>query len=319
MRLSVALCAFNGERFLPDQLDGIRTQSRPPDELVVCDDASADGTADIVRRFAATAPFPVRLVVNEATLGSTANFAAAIHLCTGDTIALADQDDIWLPHKLATMERALADAPAAGFAFSDAEVVDESLAPAGYGLWEAIRFGRREQVRFRRGGAFAGLLRRHRVTGATMAFRAEYRPLVLPIPPGWVHDAWIALLIAAVAPCVVVSERLIRYRQHAAQQHGGKKRGWREWLEAARRSDREKFAAVAARSTEARDRLQGVAGVPPDFSVRLEEKVRHSGERVAMREPGAWRLPRVLRELGRGRYHRYSRGWAAVAQDVFLG
>ena len=50
----------------------------------------------------------------------------------------ADQDDVWRPDKLATVERALADDAAAGLVFSDAAVVGDDLRPAGFTLWESI-------------------------------------------------------------------------------------------------------------------------------------------------------------------------------------
>jgi glycosyltransferase involved in cell wall biosynthesis len=319
MTLSVAICSHNGERFLPEQLDSIRRQTRPPDEVIIRDDASSDGTDAVIRRFARDVPFPVRVEVNPTTVGSTENFARAIAACSGDVIVLTDQDDVWLPDKLRLSEVALQANPAAGFAFSDAEVVDEWLNPLGYTLWEAIRFGRGEQDCFSRGGAFDALLRRYRVTGATMAFRAAYRDLILPIPAGWVHDAWIALLIAAVAPCAVIPEPLIRYRQHSGQQHGGRRRGLYAQYRAARQLTRGRCEAVAARYAEAYQRLQGVPGVSAECLRLLEEKVRHARRRAEMRTPGAWRLPRVVREVCRGNYGRYSLGWKAIAQDLFLG
>src|ERR1019366_197610 len=94
-RISVALCTYNGERFLSQQLASIGKQTRLPDELVVCDDSSTDRTVAIVREFAASVSFPVRVFENQRNLGSAANFERAIRLCDGDLIALSDQDDIW--------------------------------------------------------------------------------------------------------------------------------------------------------------------------------------------------------------------------------
>src|SRR4029079_17285220 len=94
----------NGARFLPEQLRSIAAQTRPPDELIVCDDRSTDETAQVIEAFAATAPFPVRLVRNEERLGSTRNFERAVSLCDGSLIALADQDDSWHPEKLARLQ-----------------------------------------------------------------------------------------------------------------------------------------------------------------------------------------------------------------------
>ena len=67
----------------------------PDAELIVCDDGSTDSTLEIVGAFAAKAPFPVHFLRNEITLGSTKNFEKALRLCSGDAIALCDQDDLW--------------------------------------------------------------------------------------------------------------------------------------------------------------------------------------------------------------------------------
>ena len=74
-KISVALCTYNGERFLPKQLASIQQQTRLPDELVVCDDRSTDRTLDIVREFAASFSFSVKVVENEQNLGSSKNLS----------------------------------------------------------------------------------------------------------------------------------------------------------------------------------------------------------------------------------------------------
>src|SRR6185295_6827977 len=98
------MCTWNGAAYLRDQLESIAAQTRLPDELIMCDDASIDGTPAIARAFAARAPFPVRLEINEATVGVRQNFTKAIAACTGDLIALSDQDDVWRPDKLRVIE-----------------------------------------------------------------------------------------------------------------------------------------------------------------------------------------------------------------------
>src|SRR4030095_10826576 len=131
---SVAMCTYNGARYVGEQLDSIASQTRPPDELVVCDDRSSDETVQIVEQFAASAKFPVSLEVNSQNLGSTKNFEKAIEICEGDLIALADQDDVWVPSKLEIIEREFDAVPASGLVFTDAEVVDKNLRPLGVRL-----------------------------------------------------------------------------------------------------------------------------------------------------------------------------------------
>ena len=104
-KISVAMATCEGGRHLEAQLQSIAAQQRLPDELVVCDDASSDDTIEIARRFAERAPFPVRIETTEIRLGITANFERAVSLCAADVILLADQDDVWLPEKIALLER----------------------------------------------------------------------------------------------------------------------------------------------------------------------------------------------------------------------
>src|SRR5207248_1903508 len=122
--ISVAMCTFNGARFLDAQLESLAAQSRPPDELVVCDDCSSDNSREIITSFALRSAFDVRLVVNDKNLGTTKNFEKAIQLCQGPIIALADQDDVWYAHKLDRIERAFLASPSVVAVFSDADIID---------------------------------------------------------------------------------------------------------------------------------------------------------------------------------------------------
>jgi hypothetical protein len=218
-RISVALCTYNGERFLPEQLASIGKQSRLPDELVVCDDRSTDRTVGILREFAASAPFPVRIFENERNLGFAANFERAIRLCEGNLIALSDQDDIWYPIRLECSEQEFTAHPEVGLVFSDADVIDDSNKLVGPKLWRRLGFaGKRKR------DLLAGhyvLLAKHRfVTGATVMFRSILRDHCLPIGRGWIHDEWIALIGAAFFDLRPIDRPLIRYRVHGAQQVG---------------------------------------------------------------------------------------------------
>ena len=94
MKTSIALCTYNGEKFLREQLDSIALQTLLPDELVACDDRSCDSTMEILQEFRERVSFPVHIHQNEENLGSTKNFEKAIKLCSGDIIALCDQADV---------------------------------------------------------------------------------------------------------------------------------------------------------------------------------------------------------------------------------
>lgn len=218
-RISVAMCTYNGEKFLAQQLASIAQQSRPPDELVVCDDASTDRTVAMVREFAHSVHYPVRVFENERNLGVAANFERALRLCEGDLIALCDQDDIWYPIRLERSEQELLAHPEAGLVFSDAAVIDDKSRPSGTTLWQRLSFaGRREQDLL--AGCYLVLAKHRFVTGATVMIRAALCDRCLPIGEGWIHDEWIAMITAAFCDLRPIDEPLIQYRIHGSQQVG---------------------------------------------------------------------------------------------------
>lgn len=321
LRLSVALCTFNGARFLEEQLASLARQTRLPEELVVCDDGSSDATIAILERFAATAPFTVRLFRNPVNLGSSKNFERAFGLCDGDVILPADQDDVWLPEKLARFEEVFRAEPGVGLAFSDGWIIDETSARTTERMWPNLPFLRRQQQCFERGEGARFLLRYNVVTGAASAFRASLLPAIVPIGEGWVQDAWVAAVAGSLSEIRLIAEPTLRYRRHTSQQIGI--RPWRlpvQWR-AARAMDLayfEKrvacFRALADRLEELRARL-----LDPSLLEAVRAKVAHSEVQVAMRRRG--RLGRgllALRELIAGNYHRFGRGFKSFAVDAIL-
>jgi glycosyltransferase involved in cell wall biosynthesis len=324
---SIAMCTYDGARYLGEQLASIAAQTRPPDELVVCDDRSRDETTTIVRRFAQSAPFPVHLHVNEQNLGSTRNFEKAVRLCAGDLIALSDQDDVWMPRKLELIEAVFTRAPGVGLVFTDAEVVDETLRPLGYRLWDKVGFDGEMRRRVRGGRALDVLLPGWTVTGATMAFRSKFRDLALEIPDdlSMIHDGWIALVVASVSDVAFIAEPLIEYRQHPRQQIGAPKgdAGQAEGVKslediraAINRGNRfdeliENGGRIRQRLVARRDRFDSEAAL-----ALLDARLKHLNARAAMPEGKLRRLRHVLRELLTRRYHLYSNGVYSAAKDL---
>jgi glycosyltransferase involved in cell wall biosynthesis len=330
VKLSIALCTYNGAEFLPEQLGSIAKQTRPPDELVICDDCSTDETRRVVTSFAANAPFAVVLHVNEVNLGSTKNFEKAVSLCTGDIIALSDQDDVWLPNKLERLEKIFSESPEVGIVFTDAELVDEKLVSKGERLWECTLTPLERQL-FEAGRAFDALLRYNVVTGATMAFQARFRELVLPVPHNTylIHDGWIALMIATVAPVVAVPESLIKYRQHPGQQLGvNQRRGLRiQTVESidGRAKRQSYYTGEIKKIDDVKARLRAVNNDPagnPDYFVTadrillMDDLRAHYCVRGRLPESRLRRVPLVMREMASGRYARFSKGVASALKDL---
>jgi glycosyltransferase involved in cell wall biosynthesis len=315
-RISVAMCTYNSERFVGGQLESIRNQTRPPDELVICDDGSSDGTMEYVARYAESAPFEVRVHVNERNLGSTKNFEQAIGLCEGQIVVMSGDDDVWHPDKLEAVEEALGSGRA-GLAMSDAELVDGDLRPAGPSLWEARGFTERDRSRIVEGRK-EPLLRKHMSAtyGNTMAFRAEHNHVLLPIPAEWVEDAWIAVIAAGLARVAIIPKILLKYRQHGANISGSAAAPKLGRLKAARSYPPETFLERAGQIRLAVDRLAQLNGADAGFVGHLRAMERHNLMRARIARAWVRRVPLVVRELVCGRYRRYSDGWRSAALDL---
>lgn len=317
MRLSVALCTLDGERWLGELLQSIACQHRPPDEVVVGDDGSTDGTLRLVEAFADSAPFPVRVERSQERRGVTANFSATVALCDGDAVVLCDQDDVWAPGKLVEVERAFA-APGVVAAFSDAELIDSDGAPVGATLWEALRFGPADRDVMRTGDALGILLKRNVVTGATLAVSADIASVALPFPAQGLHDVWLAWIAACLGRIAPIPAPLVRYRQHGTNVVGAPKRRRRERL--AHRASLGDVSADEAAHLEALVERLRARGRPCDaVLLRLAgEKVNHLRLRSGLPDRRIARLVPVLREAAAGRYARYGRGWESAAYDLVV-
>jgi glycosyltransferase involved in cell wall biosynthesis len=326
------MCTYNGAAYLAAQLKSINSQTRLPDELVICDDSSSDATLDILKEFAASAPFPVRLNVNERNLGVVKNFEKAIALCEGSIIALSDQDDVWLPHKLGRLEEVMK-ANGAALVFSDAHVVDDALNSTGQKLWE-FTFQKADQELLASGNGVRVLLKRSVVTGATMAFLSELRKMLLPIPATGhlIHDNWIALLIAASSDVAFIDEPLMNYRQHPNQHTGifeppGKlprisvTRVRAESLRSMANFYQIQVARYETASARLRMRpqdpnIQKNLALIEEEIAELKLKAAHFSCRAEMSEYGVRRVPAAIKELCQLGYHRYSNGFLSFAKDV---
>lgn len=201
--VSVALATYNGRRYLPEQLASLAAQTRRPDELVVCDDLSTDGTVELLEQFARTAPFPVRIHRNASNLGVLRNFEKALSLCEGDIIFLSDQDDVWLPEKIDEIVRLFEARPDALAIVNDKLIADENLVPTGATMLGNIRgFGSPD-------GNF--------VAGCCSAFRREWLGIALPIPDGAIaHDTWLIGLAHRLGLVSISEKALQYYRRHGS-------------------------------------------------------------------------------------------------------
>ncbi|GAB4016015.1 glycosyltransferase [Spirosoma koreense] len=313
--LSIALCTYNGKAYLPAQWQSLLDQQTRPDEIVISDDLSTDGTAELIQQLAAEAPFPVRILPNTERLGSNKNFERALAACTGGLIFVCDQDDFWLPEKLSTMASYMVQHPDVQVAFCDAWVTDEHLDQRQGRFWSVVRFDKRAQTRWQSGEAMEVMLDGNRVMGCAMVIRRSFLPTVLPVPTnlsGYIYDGWIALVAASQNVIQFIDQPLQLYRTHVQQQIGVREQ---EAPEPVRLTDRfarrraGKLAPLRARQDQLlqiRDLLVSRTPANAPGIPQLRRRLAHFTMRGHLPPNRLLRLAPVLKSLGLGNYHRYA-------------
>lgn len=321
-RVSVALCTYNGAGFVREQLESILAQTVRPDQLVVADDGSTDGTLDVLRpvlEAAIASGVSVVVLPGEGRLGVSKNFERALERCDGDVVFLSDQDDRWHPDHVSDLVATLAEEDAL-LVHADAQLIDDAGDPLEGGLFRSLVLTSKERAAMEAGDYLPVLVRRNVVTGATVALDARLLSEALPIGDGWVHDEWLAM-VAALTGRVALSPRpTVDYRQHASNVIGAGQRSVRAIVSRVfgPRDDRTRLLALRIGVLIRRMSERGDIAPAP---LHLLERKREMEEWRSMLP--ARRLRRVLPVLRRARagdYRRYcSRGDGDILRDLLQG
>lgn len=319
--VSVALCTYNGEKFIEEQLESILSQSILPTHIVVSDDGSTDGSVQLIRRVLAPARMKklgitVNVMTRTSPLGVTANFESALNSSPGDLIALCDQDDVWHENHIETLMAAF-DAPEVMLAHGDARLVNSEGAPRAHTLMQTLRVGRAELRDEQGPEGFVTLVRRNLVTGATAMVRRELVQAARPFPREWIHDHWLALVASLTGRVHFLPELTVDYRQHGANEIGVTRLTAGTAVDLLGQSRRTRQLDRVRRLEVLAERLDA-GGLPCSASQRrfVADKLEHERRRLNFAATRWRRLPGVSRELFSGRYHRLSRGFIDVVRDA---
>jgi glycosyltransferase involved in cell wall biosynthesis len=221
--VSVAMATYNGAPHLQQQLESIAAQTLAPAELVVHDDGSADETVTLLTAFARECPFPVQLRLGEAGGGFADAFLYAATLCAGEFVAFCDQDDVWLPEKLATAVVALR-TPGVVLTVHPCAVVDDELRPVGRsfpsfspGVSPPLSTDAWLPV-----PGMAMTFERSLIDGLDWRRRPPSHDVAgEPVR----HDEWVYTLARAVGSIAFLAQPLSLYRQHAKNVTGAPSEG----------------------------------------------------------------------------------------------
>lgn len=200
--VSIALCTYNGEKYLVEQLDSLIAQTYNNLEIIVVDDASTDNTFAILQGYAARYP-QFKLYQNQTNLGFVKNFEHAATLCMGELIALCDQDDIWLPEKIELQVNALG---AHIFIYHDSEFIYEDGSP----MHKKVS----DRMNLYRGGQPEVFLFFNCVSGHSILMRRELLAEALPLKETYFHDWWLAYVATNLGTIDFIPQCLVKYRQH---------------------------------------------------------------------------------------------------------
>lgn len=201
--VSIALCTYNGAAYLPAQIESLLSQTFQDFEIVAFDDGSTDETVPILERYARR-DRRLSVTVNPRTLGHLRNFEMALRACRGAFIAPCDQDDIWLPEKIAVL---LAHIGEHALAYCDSDLMDDSGRPLGVRLSQKRNMLTTDDP--------ACFVFGNCAWGHASLFRRAILDHALPMPDGFYHDWWLAAVAAARGGVIYCDRSLVLYRQHS--------------------------------------------------------------------------------------------------------
>lgn len=217
-KISLAMTTFNGEKYIINQMDSIKSQTRQFDEVVICDDNSKDKTVRIITDYIRDNNLSNwKILTNETNLGFANNFKKAISNTTGDIIFLSDQDDEWYPTKVEQMTECMKCEEKIQLLASSLSFIDEFSKPLElekYPIWykKMHEYKENELVQI----DFMSECTTNFSPGCTMCFTRKIAQQYLTSAyPYQIHHDWlIGLIAAAEGEFFFYNKPLIRYRIH---------------------------------------------------------------------------------------------------------
>lgn len=224
MKVSIAMATYNGETYIEEQLDSLKNQTYPIDQVIICDDQSKDSTVSIVKTYIETNRLDHwNIEVNRENKGFIGNFFGAIENTTGDVIFMCDQDDVWKPDKVQEMVTYLQAHPHVEALNTAVLLIDEKGAPIsvkrkrGYCnaniLHKVVKENETEDI------DFSFLVKSNVSPGCTMCITKSLKEKILPfkdlcVTHKFPHDWFFNLVASLNHQTVFYNKPLTGYRMH---------------------------------------------------------------------------------------------------------
>lgn len=220
--VTILLAAYNGERYIGEQIESILAQTEKDWHLVIQDDCSSDRTVEIVQSYVAAYPEQIKLIQRNTPSGSAkSNFFSMLSYVDTEYWMTCDQDDVWLSYKLEmsmsmmrNIERNHPNIPL--LIHTDLMVVDQYKTMVAQSMFRYQKLDKRRS-------SFANLLSQNIVTGCTALMNRTLLEQIKIIPAeALMHDWWFALIASAFGKVVFVNQPTVLYRQHNENSVGAK-------------------------------------------------------------------------------------------------
>ncbi len=319
--ISVALCTFNGEKYIKQQLDSIINQSFKPSQIIICDDQSTDNTVKAIKEVAKFSAIPVEVYVNDSRLGVTKNFAKAMSLCNHEYIAISDQDDKWKDNRLEVQMTYFKDHKNGhiNVVFTDLELVDEKLNSLQKTMWEWLLFVGKRRKKWLKGKQLQVMMETGNVvTGATLMLRKDFaagilsyfdKPFELKL-----YDEIIALLAIKEHSLGMIEIPTVMYRQHSKQVlgtanfTGDKKRSINTAVVAVqtKKHPKEYLLQIIQHNSRKQQEL-ALLGFDESQTLYYTDLINHINQRINLPANYLLRAAITIKEFISGNYMRYSK------------
>jgi glycosyltransferase involved in cell wall biosynthesis len=210
--ISIIITTFNGEKYLPEQLDSIVNQTYRNLEILVCDDASSDNTPHIIQGYAARDNRIVP-VFHQKNIGLHTNLESGLRAAKGTYIAISDQDDIWKLEKIELLLKHIGNKMAI---FSDSQLIDEHGKYFDRTIMDTLKIKDKKNCL-----SLISLLNQNVVSGHALLFHQDLLTLVLPFKPDLIFDHHLALVASTFDSLLFYPTPLVLHRLHATNSVNG--------------------------------------------------------------------------------------------------
>lgn len=223
MKIDIIMATRNGRQYLKEQIDSILNQTFTDFRLIIRDDASSDGTVDLLSMYQTLYPDKIKIVGDGTASGSAKNnFFLLMKESEADYVMFADQDDVWESNKVEEAYRYIRsrekkvgkDKPI--LCHGDPKVVNEKLEMMNESMGKVQKLDyKRKKLRH--------YLVQNNLTGCTTIANRKLIDLCEEMPEEAImHDWWLALIASAFGRVMFMGEAHMLYRQHGNNTEGVK-------------------------------------------------------------------------------------------------